>query len=102
MVRPVVRISKTPTAWRWYYEDWSLAGDQVLAQSGDFTTWKLAQAAAITAYPEAEVQVNAVRGWGIAYEDSLGMSGPLSPSGPPGREAAWQTTRLPRTNSRTR
>ncbi len=83
MTRWSLRISKTPDAWRWYYEDMDALGVPVVEESGDYSTWKAAEAAARAAHPEItdRVWVHAVRGWGVAFEDSL-PSFPLSQSPP--------------------
>jgi hypothetical protein len=76
-MRPSLRISKTPEAWRWYFEDMDAPAESALwEESGDFPSWQAAEAAARAAHPTVErVWVHAVRGWGVAFEDSLPMLG---------------------------
>lgn len=65
-----LRISKTPQAFRWYLEDMDAAGS--ITESADFATWQEAEAAARAAHPELErVWLHLVRGYGVAYPDSL-------------------------------
>lgn len=74
MTRLSLRISKTPTAWRWYREDMDQLGVPVLEESTDYTTWPAAEASARAAHPTIErVWVHAVRDTGVEFEDSLPM-----------------------------
>lgn len=70
-MRLSLRISKLKSgAWRWFYEDMDSPG--VIEESGDYATWRAAEAAARQAHPSIDrVWVHAVRGRGVAFEDSL-------------------------------
>jgi hypothetical protein len=71
-VRWSLRISYLPTrTWRWFLEDMDSA-DGPVEESADYPTWPAAEAAARAAHPEiGRVFVHAVRGRGVAFEDSL-------------------------------
>lgn len=69
-MRLSLRISKTPQAFRWYYEDMDAAG--FITESADFATWQEAEAAARAAHPEvSRVWLHLVRGYGVEFPDSL-------------------------------
>jgi hypothetical protein len=69
-VRLSLRISKFREIWRWYFEDMDAPG--FIEESGDFGTWREAEAAARAAHPDVtRVWLHLVRGRGTAYEDSL-------------------------------
>jgi hypothetical protein len=74
MTRHRLRISKTPTAWRWYLEDLDLPGDQTLDESGDHPNRTTAETEARATHPTVtQIDIHAVRGHGTAFEDSLPM-----------------------------
>jgi hypothetical protein len=67
----VLFIRKTPTDVRWYLETFP-EGALLETSTEGYTSWKTAKVAALAAHPEAErVFVNAVRGFGVEFEDSL-------------------------------
>lgn len=71
MTRMSLRISKTPTGFRWYYEDMDAAG--FVTESEEFATGPAAEAAARAAHPEIteRVWLHYVRGYGVEFPDSL-------------------------------
>ena len=71
-MRLSLRVSKLKSgAWRWFYEDMD-DPVPVLGESGDFPSWKAAEADARATHPTVErVWIHAVRGYGTAFEDSL-------------------------------